>query len=111
MELNLKRKFPLGTPSEWLRVVGFGAFFIAFMLLVSISGIPKLFAFPRFARLSKLLNICALIPGSVSIGMVHEFEWRALFRGKPGVIFAVATLTTVGFGLVARRLRKSEEIS
>jgi hypothetical protein len=100
----------MGTASEWLSIVGFGAFFTAFMLLVSVSGIPKVFAFHRFPRLSKLLNICALILGSVSIGMVHEFEWKALFRGKLGGIFVLATLTTVAFGLSARRLRKSEDI-
>jgi hypothetical protein len=99
----------MGTASQWLRVVGFGAFFTAFMLLVSVSGIPKWFAFPRFPRLSKLLNICILVLGSISIGMVHQFDWKVLLTGKLGGVFALATLTTVASGLAAKRVQKREE--
>jgi hypothetical protein len=84
--------------SEWMRVLGYGAFFGAAMLLFD--------AMTDRERLAKWPNLFATAFSSFVVGMLHVFGRRVL-NGGIAILFLGVLLAAFGTGFVIRRARKS----
>lgn len=70
----------MGTTTEWLRVAGFGVFFMVFMLVVNLNIDPKPFASPR--GIGKLLNVCNFVACVLAVGMFTCLIGRCCSTGN-----------------------------
>ena len=87
----------MGTPTEWLSVVAFGAFWAFFLLIWDLVS---------FLDWRSKLSLSGLVGGSCSVGMFHVFGWNAL-RGPKAVVFVSATVGAVLVGLAKLRALKA----